>query len=173
MLIEHDAEDDYYFVDKTELGQDTKKLSLSYGTSYDPQKLQQELENLKKMRQNYGTDWLLSAPSMNSREPNKKAENGSNEISITSSMDSSSITDKSNVYINEISSDQIDKLRIIESYAVYVTALSCLDDNKPINEKNLCILSITDKYLIEKDETNSNVISVCEFNDLNEIFTER
>ncbi len=71
ILIEHEDEneiklnsdfDDYYFLDPAKSSLNNK-LSISY-TEYESTNLQVEIEKLKQMRQDYGTDWLLSSSSL-------------------------------------------------------------------------------------------------------------
>lgn len=139
-------------------------LSTSYDPEYDPNNLQKELDNLKKMRQNYGTEWLLSAPSFVSASMKKSSSFlNRNNAELTSpklaSLDSSSqlAAQVDDQYLHET----------IESFAVYkIQDIGQASIEKA--DKKLCILSLNAKLLVERDETNVTLLNVKELANLSD-----
>jgi hypothetical protein len=232
VLIEQDEEfDDYYIVNHAKNSQtniiDTKTvknnnleiklLSSSIG-DYESSKLQVEIENMKKMRHNYGTDWLLSTPSLldfNKQILNDKMANISNNKDqerqrlISSNNDDSKTNSKSRYdermehkrLINQNllkETTNMNEIKIMESFAVYrsftfnstfsnnnnntkgdnfdlefdLRSRSSANDKEDTNDYNsvcLCIISLTENYMIEKDETNAEILSIDEYADLESI----
>lgn len=85
ILIEHDDQD-YVIISSSNNLIDSSKasvpnniISTSY-TEYESNNLQSEIEKMKQMRKNYGTDWLLSTPNLISYKPTSNEIN--NEIKI-------------------------------------------------------------------------------------------
>ena len=174
-----------------------KFLSTSIG-DYDSSKLQTELENLKKLRQNYGTDWLLSTPSLieiNKQLLNEKIANKLDKhnnlnppprIEISKEEKSAATTSSS---ISKLATfDEMQnriqlvesELNVLESFAVYLSIQTKTllekndnfelepdaknnDSGEGLSNACLCIISLSDKYLIEKDETNSDTLHVSEY----------
>ena len=220
VLIEQDDSlaDDYYIVnpDNREYSKSTKNesyldannlLSTSVG-DYDSSKLQTELENLKKMRQSYGTDWLLSTPSLleinkqllNEKISSANSENKKRSLTLLNkdtdaakvTKSSSSSLTKLTLNVNKQLEDK--EIQILESFAVYRSVQSKFstnntninfeldfdvrsssskashsDDGHANQGVSLCILSLSEKFLIEKDEINTNVLSINEYINLESI----
>jgi hypothetical protein len=217
VLIEAETTDDYYIVNSVKINPtsvkdstlppinensqidaiDAKFLSTSIG-NYEPSKLQDELENLKKMRQNYGTDWLLSTPSLldiNKQLLNEKMS-GNNIIEESKDEVGSSVSNNIEVVVTgpDVKEIVLDTdIQIVEAYAVYRSMQSKASENnnsatnfelefdEAKSDKNssiagddahnvcLCIISLSEKLFIEKDETNTTVISANEFASLEDI----
>ena len=178
ILIEQEQEntpDDFYIVNSDQNDADTlvvslnksntiAKLSTSHGTEYDPNKLQVEIENLKKMRQNYGTDWLLSTPNLiaNVKIPEKLNAKKS-EINPASIR-----ADQASDYLNKLTIDET-----IESYVVYKLVEFVFSNSETDKQEEdnleLCILSLNERCVIERDETNTDVLALNEFINLEDI----
>lgn len=186
ILIEQDNEQQP--VDSTdEMNPTASTLATSNNvtaSSFDSRVLQSEIENLKKMRQNYGPDWLLSMPNLIERDDSKKQQVPQQVVRpklSNAEMPSASLSSK------------LDEMSVIESFAVYrsveiaILDLTVSEDVKKfsaaesVDEENggegevedegrtLCILSLNETYLIEKDEANSSLLCVNEFVQLSEI----
>lgn len=56
----------------------------------------------------------------------------------------------------------LNSVKIIDSFAVKKLFLNEKNNNELIEEK-ICFLTLSDKYLIEKDETNSTIFNFYEF----------
>lgn len=189
VLIEQDDSDDYYIVNNKNTEEHNvdsmanqvndisgmKFLSTSIG-DYDSSKLQSELENLKKMRQNYGTEWLISTPSF---------------VEITKLMPAQRVvTEQTTNSTNENKQKEDSEIPpslpvedteqgVVESFAVYKSVLSNsspmvvnfeLDLEEEASSKTImCFLTITERQLIEKDETNTQRIGANELSDLESI----
>lgn len=148
---------------------------------------------MKKMRQNYGTDWLLSSSSLLEKPPTTDTSQHSSKAmsssSITEIVSSSEGRPSNNT---KASSDDDDSTRIgniIESFAVYrsiefsVLDLASAKTNDDQEENNInngdevdedatrtvCIFSIGERCLVEKDEANSTVFCVNEIANLSDI----
>lgn len=149
--------------------------SMMLSSSFDSNKVQNELANLKKMRQNYGTDWLLSTQTYLPKLATANTNNSNTQEANLSKKDDTSI--KNN--------DDINMGIVIESFAVYRSIEASILDLNNFGEKadqaryndadgesendttrSICILNLTDEYLIEKDETNSNLLCFNRFTDL-------
>lgn len=145
------------------------------------------------MRQNYGTDWLLSTSNLiegaqssianeTGREKSKIENNcGGGSGGVEKILESNQDRQKA---------DDLSEL-IIESFAVYRSIeFSVLDlnsheqrdqrngsaasnhyddDDDENSTKTICILSVGEKCLIEKDETNSSVLCLNELVNLSDI----
>jgi hypothetical protein len=152
------------------------KYSKSFSGHYDPNKLKQEIEMMKKMRQSYGTDWLLSTPNLNSNSLNINNSSNfliSSKTNTTQSNSNNQTLDensKNKLSINEINN-------VIDSFAVYRSiepiSNSNLNDDQIENALDssiiICILSLTDLYIVEKDETNMELLSINKYSDLADI----
>lgn len=172
--IEPDQDDDSndYFVvnpDKAHHSE-TLRFSISQGTDYDPSKLQKEIENLKKMRQNYGTEWLLSAPTLATAQTV-----ASTSLSFKSGNlnDSYQLKEETETELSKEMKNSSSDLKqfmktcsIIESFPVYRSIQS---DSDEADAQILSILSLNEKYLIEKDETNQLVLFSNEYAQLDDI----
>lgn len=150
--------------------------------SFDSRQLQSEIENIKKMRQNYGAEWLLSTsslliPATTTTVSGSKAKSTSNESERTGKEPESTV-------VNEISDSEERTGSIIDSFAVYRSIeFSVLDLNMGDQDerkgaleednqtKTICILSVTENCLVEKDETNSSVLCFNEIANLSDIKT--
>ena len=153
------------------------KQSKSASNHYDPNKLRLEIEMMKKMRQSYGTDWLLSTPNLNANSSN--INNSLNLINpskstIQPSPKNNLSTVSNNSTNNKLSIDEINN--IIDSYAVYrsIEPISNnLNDDQDENSLDssiiICILSLTDLYIVEKDETNMELLSINKYTDLADV----
>jgi len=173
--IEPDQDDDSndYFVVNADRGYqantETVRFSISQGTDYDPSKLQKEIENLKKMRQNYGTEWLLSAPTL---APGQTV--ASTSFNFKSNLnDSYQLKEETETELNKEKNNSSSDLKqflkscpIIESFPVYRSIQS---DSDECDAQILSILSLNEKYLIEKDETNQLVLFSSEYVQLDDI----
>lgn len=154
-------------------------------TSFDSRKLQSEIENMKKMRQNYGTDWLLSTSSLLEKAPQQSKSKDKQSTNATGQ----SSNNKPN-QMNEENDDD-DELatrvgNILESFAVYRSIeFSVLDlmSSEPGEDhqeaagssadedvtRTVCILSIGERCLVEKDEANAKVLCLNEIANLSDI----
>lgn len=160
ILIEHEQEedgDDYVIINRS--GNENKlALARSFtnqnlSMDYDSGKLQSEIENLKKMRQNYGTDWLLSTPNLVLNDIRQGFGIGKEKMMLD---------DLETCIAKTESLDIEDNLRVIESFPVY-----CIGEEG--EETCLCILSIDEKHLIERDEANKKLLSLNEISNLADI----
>lgn len=150
-------------------------------TSFDSRKLQNEIETLNKMRLNYGTDWLLSSsnlieaknslgvsPSASKTQQDQPESEAPKETTTTTtnSDDKNMETERTGV--------------IVESFPVYRSIeFSVLDlkskppetaTSEPDDEtKTICLLAISERCLIEKDETNSSVLCLNDLANLSQI----
>jgi hypothetical protein len=172
--IEPDQDDessDYFVVnsDKAHLNE-SMRFSISQGTDYDPSKLQKEIENLKKMRQNYGTEWLLSAPTLATAQPV-----ASTSLNFKSTLnDSYQLKEETENELSKENANSSTDLKqlmktcsIIESFPVYRSVQS--HSGECDQAQVLSILSLNEKYLIEKDETNQLVLFSAEYAQLDDI----
>jgi hypothetical protein len=157
------------------------KFPGSFTSEYDPNNLQKELENLKKMRQSYGTDWLLSTPNMMlKKEPNEQ-EQGSAATGAFSNFKVNRPAAATAALLNRVNEDKSLNVsasleNVIESYAVYrlynqisIGGAGVFNYENTIETK-LRIISLNDKYLVERDETNTDVLNLYEFADLVEAY---
>ncbi len=142
-----------------------KNSSVMIGKDYESDKLQVEIENLKRMRQDYGTDWLLSTPNLLVNRIETLKENTDETVNIESS---------SECVASAVEKDLETKLadsNIIESFVVY--RMICVGDENIVDLNDLiikiCIVSLNDKYLIEKDETDTEFLSVNQLADITDI----
>ena len=116
------------------------------------------------MRQNYGTDWLLSTPNLitNLKIPEKLNAKKS-EINPTSIR-----ADQASDYLNKLTIDET-----IESYVVYKLIEFVFSngetDKQEEDNLELCILSLNERCIIERDETNTDVLALNEFINLEDI----
>lgn len=149
-------------------------------SSFDSRQLQNEIETIKKMRQNYGTDWLLSTANLFEKPMSETTPPADKEASAPKRGNErmNELLDEKAAAENEIQVDDI-----VESFPVYRSIeFSVLDLNTgSVNEngnesgsgenstKNVCILSVSEKYLVEKDETNSNNLYINEIAKLEHI----
>ena len=114
------------------------------------------------MRQNYGTDWLLSTPNLILNNNATIISNKKNEVSNLA-VNPKETTKYTNKYNNiEIKNE-------IETFAVYRSICDTNSGDFIIDDKKLCILSLNDKYLIERDETNTEILNLEEISLLNVI----
>ena len=160
ILQENDLDDE----DLVTKNDDFEHTPSSFKSSADYKKLQKEIESMKRMRQNYGIDWLLSTPKLNTNLLNVK-ELGKNEnIDIVNPE-----SDSNNRAT--IGSDKESELYTpIESYVIY-RSLENDDTNDLENliHKELSIVSMSDRCLLEKDETNTALLFVDEFSNMEDI----
>ena len=115
--------------------------------SYESKTLQNDIENLKKLRLNYGTDWLLTSPELKNsfketiKSPpgyEKKFDNKSNlseEKSFNRVSSSSKIGPETN--------------NILDSFVIYRAFA-----DKEESDDEVIILTLSESFLIEKDELN-------------------
>lgn len=145
------------------------------------------------MRQNYGTDWLLSTSSLineASRPPDHDQEQDKSpqpEAVVVTSVK----LDADSKATAELDMNRIGK--IVESFAAYrYIEFSILDlnvserqgerqmqqgdehslrrcDDEEDETKTICILSVSERCLVEKDETNSTVLCINEIANLSDI----
>ena len=180
---------------------DSLGIEGAVATSFDSRQLQDEIEHLKQMRQNYGTDWLLSTPNLIV----KNIQDSDAETTSSSSLPTKDPrTANSGGFAAGLS-----EAGVVESFAVYRSIeFSILgmnlggdggrkkggarprrrspprdkDDEEEVDTeeedpaevvdeegKSMCILSVTEKCLVEKDETNTDVHCINELAALNEI----
>lgn len=171
--IEPDQDDessDYFVVNSDKMHQsETVRFSISQGTDYDPNKLQKEIESLKKMRQNYGTEWLLSAPTLATSQTV-----ASTSLNFKSNLnDSYQLKEETENELNKETKNSSSDLKqfiktcsIIESFPVYRSIQS---DSGECDAQILSILSLNEKYIIEKDETNQLILFSNEYAQLDDI----
>lgn len=165
-------------------------------TSFDSRKLQSEIENMKKMRQNYGTDWLLSTSSLLEKAPQQSKSKDKQSTTTTTTTNASSTghscNNKPSQIIDENADDDDDHElaarvgTILESFAVYRSIeFSVLDlmSSEPDGDQHeavgssadedatrtVCILSIGERCLVEKDEANAKVLCLNEIANLSDI----
>jgi hypothetical protein len=152
------------------------KYSKSVSNHYDPNKLKLEIEMMKKMRQSYGTDWLLSTSNLNSNSSNMN-----NSLNLVFSSKTSIQANSNKLMLNTLDDNKQNKLSIddinnvIDSYAVY-RSIEPISNNLNDQADNaldlsiiICILSLTDLYMVEKDETNLELLSINKYTDLSDI----
>lgn len=173
ILIEQndDESSDYIIINKkndSDCEQDNTQISSSLLSSYlQSDKIQNELDYYKQMRQKYGTGWLSVLPN----------EDKDQKSSVKSEINK--INESENDFIME--TEEYLKLngKIIESFVVSRTLeLNQIDQlfngkNTVRDEMNenteMCILCLGEQYLLEKDENNSLVIGQYEYSSLSEI----
>lgn len=159
ILIEQDerSEDDYLIINTKSLDLSkaslNNKLSMSY-SEYESNNLQIEIETMKQMRQNYGTDWLLSTPNLIAAKPSLIEE------------------PQIEVYKSETNLDLLDQKvleNVTDPFVVY-KFLNVDDSLQDSEAKKTCVLlSLNDIYLIEKDETNTDFLDLEELAHLEQI----
>ena len=142
----------------------SSKASVSNGTQYESSKLQNELDTMKRMRQNHGDDWLLSTPNLVIKSTQEVKLNYIEDVFKTKSS-----IDKNILPIDKTLSKDLED--IIESFVVY----RFIEDNDEPNDKmkktvttdkKMCILSLSTKSLIEKDESNTIIFNLNEYSDI-------
>lgn len=169
ILIEHEEEYDNEYViinPKNSYEPKPQQLSSSFVLSndYESTKLQSEIENMKKMRTNYGTDWLLSTPNLLGvalKSPNMPKKNSQDRFLFKKEKS----LDRKEESSHNLT-DEEENLSVLETFAVYRS----FDLDQSLEENQcLCILCVNDRYLIEKDETNSKILSLIEYSKLGDI----
>lgn len=163
-------ESDYIFIGKkneSDLDQDKNQISSSFiSNHFSSFNIKNELDYYKQMRQKYGTGWLSVLPN------EEKDQRPINKIDCLSS-------EPENEPINQNDQALDPNLKIIESFVVKRTLdLNQIDqllnnhNGMRIGKKNdneICILCLGEQYLLEKDETNSEILSQYEYSSLSEI----
>lgn len=135
---------------------------------YESDKLQSEIENMKKMRQNYGTDWLLSAPNLqigNVSETDAKSNKHNNDNdSDLSSIEPIDEKPEDDIDLDTRQQPNPNSLRhsisnIVESFVVYRITSTQADGNNS-ERTEICVVSLSDTCLIEKDELNAEILAI-------------
>jgi len=162
---ENPIEKDYILINSVthEASSLPKEFVGSFTADYESKKLQTEIENLKKMRLNYGTDWLLSTPKLivneQATEVVEPVDDNTAPIECDKNIDDNGF---------ESNSGQ-SSINILDSFVVYRSEfrnaiglnrdLSGGHDNN--NDKlKVCIISLSESSVIEKDEFNIEVLSI-------------
>ena len=140
--------------------------SVMIGKDYESNKLQIEIENLKRMRQDYGTDWLLSTPNLIIKSNPKENTSDIKEAQFTAdSTNGSNKTEEENIQ------NKLEILHVIDSFVVYRTLCENSDSDMDSTDlvTKVCILSLNESFLIEKDETDTEFLSINAFADFTDI----
>lgn len=170
ILIEQPSEESQDFViikknNESDSEQEANQLSSSLLSNYlQPDKLQNELEYYKVMRQKYGTGWLSVLPNDSNNEQGIKVKSDEKLHEIVQ---------------NEINLDKIQlndsNLNIMETYLVYkkvdISQIDQFLNTQTFDDEDtsVSILCLDERYLIEKDETNSTILAKYEYSNLSEI----
>ncbi len=121
----------------------------SFTADYESTKLQTEIENLKKMRLNYGTDWLLSTP--------KLQVNEQPVVAVGEKSSEDSVAGVEQEVGGESGSGRSSISNIVDSFVVYRSEIGKKSGDEGVK---MCILSLSESSVIEKDELNAEVLSV-------------
>lgn len=162
---------DYIFISKkidSDTEQDKNQVSSSFVSNNLQFEIKNELDYYKQMRQKYGTGWLSVLPN---EEKDQRATNKIDNLNLNSDPEKQPIGEN----------DQVldPNLKIIESFVVNKTLeLNQIDQllnnhertrNRNKKDTEICIICLGEQYLIEKDETNSEILSQYEYSSLSEI----
>ena len=148
--------------------------------AYDASKLKSELDQLKKIREDYGTEWLLSTQTLGSDAQYDAA------TSIASSLQdkkpaafmfahAAAAAAAVKQQADEAGAEEVRSVLaapIAESFVVYRSTTTTTDHDHDDNDTamtDVCILSLSDVYLIEKDETNTELLAYHAFSSLTDI----
>ena len=159
-LAGDDGDDDDGEEGKREEIEKQKKISsLTFGASpvnadYDSDRLQKELDHLKKSRKLYGAQWLLSSPNLLT-VPLSDDSLGKTPAPMKVETLKDIIERNQEMKDNEFSSAVI-----IDSFAVNKINISV---DAEFSETKICFLALSEKYLIEKDEINQDINEYYEF----------
>ncbi len=128
--------------------------------SYESKTLQNDIENLKKLRMSYGADWLLTSPDLKNNFHESSTMTKIALISENNLPKTSERKEKESTLLQNFDN-------IIESFVIYRTTLteeSQMQTNLAIsNDTEIIILSLNEKYLLEKDELNTKVVYFDEY----------
>jgi len=128
--------------------------------SYESKTLQNDIENLKKLRMSYGADWLLTSPDLKNNFQESSTTTKIALISENNLPKTSERKEKESTLLQNFDN-------IIESFVIYRTTLteeSQMQTNLAIsNDTEIIILSLNEKYLLEKDELNTKVVYFDEY----------
>ncbi|CAF0760392.1 unnamed protein product [Brachionus calyciflorus] len=170
---------DYILINRKHVESDSDQEPTQLSSSllsnhFQSEQLQNELDYYKKMRQKYGTGWLSVLPN----EANEQT------IKVKKEKSKEKLNDRNKTEIN-LENTQLPNVdfNIIETFLVYRTIdMNQIDqllntqiiynDNENYdksNEASLNILCLGEKYLLEKDETNSQVLAQYEYSNFSEI----
>ena len=169
ILIEQADEENSDFLiikknNESDSEQEANQLSSSLLSNFlQPDKLQNELEYYKTMRQKYGTGWLSVLPN-EANEQTHKVKSGEKLHEIV----------KTEINLDKIHFND-SNLNIMETFLVYktidVNQIDQLLNTQTFDDEDtsVSILCLDERYLIEKDETNSKILAQYEYTNLSEI----
>jgi hypothetical protein len=147
-----DDEDDNNDGNKNDSDSQLTMGSSPVNSDYDSNRLQKELDYLKKSRKLYGAQWLLSSPHLLASSVDDK-----DKLKIPLKVE----TLKDVIDINqEMKTNDLNNAIIIDSFAVNKINNSI---DVEYSETKICFLAISEKYLIEKDEINQEINEFYEF----------
>jgi hypothetical protein len=147
-----DDEDDNNDGNKNDSDSQLTMGSSPVNSDYDSNRLQKELDYLKKSRKLYGAQWLLSSPHLLASSVDDK-----DKLKIPLNVE----TLKDVIDINqEMKTNDLNNAIIIDSFAVNKINNSI---DVEYSETKICFLAISEKYLIEKDEINQEINEFYEF----------
>lgn len=114
------------------------------------------------MRFDYGTDWLLSTPNLQVESIQNEASNDLNQVKDMTEEKESVTSDLSSIS------------NIVDSFVVYRSKQNLISLEHEFNvinenETKMCIISLSETSVIEKDELNIEILSVNQLENLYEV----